>query len=165
MIEEWRPILSLPGYQASSLGRVKGPRCIRKPQLRPDGYYHITLVNPKTGKRSNFQVHRLVCEAFHGSQPFPNAMALHKDHVKTNCMQDNLYWGSHQNNMDDRVKANRSNRPIGEKNPRAKLNWNLVNQLRQKFKEGIPSKALAVEFGIDYTTCNKIVRNKLWIEV
>lgn len=141
-----------------------GPRSIRVPQLRLDGYTHITLVSPETRKRTNKLVHRLVCEAFHGPEPFPEAMALHKDHVRTNCAEDNLYWGTRADNTADRVEAGKSHRPKGESNPKAKLSWDLVREIRQKAEEGIPSAQLAVVYNISPTMCWKIIKHRHWKE-
>src|SRR3546814_17137740 len=43
------------------------------------------------GQRKNFEVHRLVCEAFHGPAP-DGQQAAHKDGVRTNCYASNLRW-------------------------------------------------------------------------
>src|SRR3546814_8935831 len=47
------------------------------------------------GQRKNFEVHRLVCEAFHGPAP-DGQQAAHKDGVRTNCYASNLRWRSEE---------------------------------------------------------------------
>src|SRR3546814_19434090 len=53
------------------------------------------------GQRKNFEVHRLVCEAFHGPAP-DGQQAAHKDGVRTNCYASNLRWATPASNTADR---------------------------------------------------------------
>lgn len=108
MSEQWKPIIGFIGlYEVSSLGYVKSLKTgtlIKRTQSE-SGYLSVTL--HKNGKAYWKDIHRLVCTAFHGLPPFEGAMALHKDDIKIRCVPDNLYWGTHQDNMDD-MKRNRS---------------------------------------------------------
>lgn len=47
----------------------------------------------------NMKVHRLVCEAFHGSPPFERAVVIHIDEDATNNRADNLRWGTQKENL------------------------------------------------------------------
>src|SRR3546814_19306228 len=53
------------------------------------------------GQRKNFEVHRLVCEAFHGPAP-DGQQAAHKDGVRTNCYASNLRWATPASNTADK---------------------------------------------------------------
>lgn len=103
--EQWHPIEGHPSHLVSSLGRLKGPRGIRKPAINSNGYYVFNI--QVKGKTLQYLLHREVCRACHPDSYFPGAYALHKDGVRTNCHKDNLYWGTPQNNMDDRRAAGR----------------------------------------------------------
>jgi hypothetical protein len=64
-------------------------------QVDDKGYARVSYRN------GTASVHRLVCEAFNGPAPFPGAMVLHLDDVKTNNTPKNLRWGTMQENAAD----------------------------------------------------------------
>ncbi len=115
MIEEWRPIRDVPGYEASDLGRVRsldrtiiGPGGLAQRRkgriLRPSrsrGYEQVSLVDPdhRVLYRS---VHRLVMETFVGPRP-PGNEVRHRDGVRDNNQLSNLSWGTHSSNELDKV--------------------------------------------------------------
>lgn len=45
------------------------------------------------------KVHQLVCEAFHGAKPFPNAVVIHIDEDAHNNKAENLRWGTQKDNL------------------------------------------------------------------
>lgn len=51
-----------------------------------------------SGQRTR-KVHQLVCEAFHGPKPFPEAVVIHKDEDAHNNTPMNLKWGTQKENM------------------------------------------------------------------
>lgn len=69
------------------------------------GYATVSI--QYNGKSFNKPVHRLVAEAY-----LPNPLNLpyvcHKDDNPHNPQKDNLYWGTHQDNMNDRSIRNRT---------------------------------------------------------
>lgn len=56
----------------------------------------MSLQNRKFG---NMKIHRLVCEAFHGSPPFPKAVVIHLDENGKNNNASNLKWGTQKENL------------------------------------------------------------------
>lgn len=102
MTEEiWKPIPGYEGYYwASNLGRIKSKHRVRADVLNTCNYSQIGL--SMKGKVRKELVSRLVCSAFHGVCPFPDADALHKDDDKMNNTSDNLYWGTPLQNAADR---------------------------------------------------------------
>lgn len=66
-----------------------------------NGYRRVHLVINK--RRRWYRVHRLVCEAYHGAPPVATPMACHRDGNKDNNCAENLYWGSAQENVNDRT--------------------------------------------------------------
>lgn len=86
MQEEWRPIPSAAGYEASSLGRIKGPRCILKPTRLNSGYMGV-----KIAKRGT-TVHAAVARAFTGPPPTERHTVNHKNGIKTDNRPENLEW-------------------------------------------------------------------------
>lgn len=100
--EQWKPVRGHPGYEASSLGRVRSvPRVLRdgreaggtvlKPQRDKDGYQTVKL-----GRKRMF-VHRCVALAFHGPPE-----VRHLDGNQENCRPENLAWGSRLENEEDK---------------------------------------------------------------
>lgn len=115
MNEIWKPVPSMPGLVASSLGRVRLPeRSVKTPY----GGMRIYKTKPtfgtirKASKNArhkfygywssvlgNFKVHRVVCEAFNGPSPFPRAVVIHKDENALNNKSENLKWGTQKENL------------------------------------------------------------------
>lgn len=107
--EDWRAVVGDPGYQVSSLGRVRsldrvitrrnGVRLtlrgtMLKPQLKRDGHLKVEI-----GSRTR-QVHALVLEAFVG--PCPDGMeGCHGDGNPVDNRLANLRWDTRGNNMLD----------------------------------------------------------------
>lgn len=88
--EAWRPIPSAPGYEASTLGRIRNASTGRvlRDQRNTRGYRKVHLGR----EQQNRLVHRLVCEAFHGPAPTGGEHADHIDFDRTNNRPDNLRW-------------------------------------------------------------------------
>lgn len=119
--EIWKPVPSEPGVLASSLGRIlqapsyapmsRGGFRVYMPQPRYGQvarasktanhvYRHIMLKRYGDGPRQQpRKVHQLVCEAFHGPKPFPDAVVLHLDEDALNNRPENLRWGTQKENL------------------------------------------------------------------
>lgn len=107
--EEWRPIPTAPGYEASSLGRIKsvakgpGRKVGRIMSQNPNGrglYPKVDLTSG--GKRISRPVHRLVGAAFLG--PIPEG--LETRHLNGDGFDNrlaNLKYGTHTENMQDSI--------------------------------------------------------------
>jgi len=107
--EEWRLVLSLPAYEASSLGRM---RRVPFTGAMPHGGFRTyggkewfgawSKVDERfqiTYRGHSYKVARLICEAFHGPPPFPGAVCMHLDEDSRNNRADNLAWGTQRENM------------------------------------------------------------------
>lgn len=154
-MEEWLLIPDHGGfYKISNLGRIFGVRSnkILSQYLNDRGYLASMLG----------RTHILVCRTFHGPKPFPTALALHKDDVKTNNTSDNLYWGDDVDNAKDRVLNDLTT--VGEKNGQAKLDWYKVRLARQLYKEGKSYWELAIQFGVGHITMRNVVFELTWKE-
>ena len=118
MKEIWKDIKDYEGlYQVSNYGRVKsmertvkGPKGNKKIKSRimqeyknKFGYSIISL--SKSGKTKNFQIHRLVAQAF-----IPNPLELpqvnHIDGNKDNNSVNNLEWITNRDNVIHAYKNN-----------------------------------------------------------
>lgn len=119
--EIWKPVPSEPGVLASSWGRIVLPP--RYAPL-PNGGFRAYMPEPRYGQVSKAskhaahefrlimvrrdeaaarqaprKVHQLVCEAFHGPKPFPEAVVLHLDEDAHNNRPENLRWGTQKENL------------------------------------------------------------------
>jgi hypothetical protein len=89
--EEWR---SFGNIFASSKGRLRHKTGhISCGHLYRTGYYYTTL------DCGTMLVHRIICEAFHGPPPFPDAVVNHKDENRGNNHAENLEWLSSADNI------------------------------------------------------------------
>lgn len=160
-MEKWAVIPGYPKYQVSNLGNVLGPRGLRKHVLDKNGYpyFSISLSN---GTCKNFWIHKLVCQMFNGPKPFESAQALHRNGIKTDVRAENLYWGSHQQNMDDMVRQGASS--VGERHGKAVLTWDIIREIRKQHSEGISKIELARKFLVSPQNIGYIIRHKTWRE-
>lgn len=119
--EIWKPVPSELGVLASSWGRILLPP--RYAPL-PNGGFRAYMPDPRYGqiskakkdaaheymlimvrrdeaaaKQAPRKVHQLVCEAFHGPKPFPDAIVLHLDEDALNNRPENLRWGTQKENL------------------------------------------------------------------
>lgn len=112
----WRvhPIYNL--YEASNdgrirslgrYGRVRGGGSYWRPGrelrtfVRPNGYLGSNI--SVDGLRINFELHRFVCEAFHGLAPSDDLEARHKNGNQLDNRPDNLAWSTRSQNMQDKL--------------------------------------------------------------
>lgn len=121
MAEVWKPVPSEEGVLASSEGRILLPpryaplaqggyrAYYPKPRLGQVSRAHSTASHEfliimvrdatKVAKQRPRKVHQLVCEAFHGPKPFPEAVVIHLDEDALNNRPENLKWGTQKENL------------------------------------------------------------------
>ena len=124
--------------------------------INPRGYTQINLIKPD-GKRKSELVHRLVLKTFIGELP-QGQMGLHKDDNKRNNKLSNLYYGSAQDNADDRVRngsqLNGYNHPMAKVTP---LDLKLIPLLREL---GHSWTAVAEVLGVEKSTAQKALKRQ-----
>lgn len=100
VLEEWRPIAGFEGlYEVSNFGQVKrlDTNTLRKP-VPVGGYLSVILY--KHNQHYPRYVHLLVLEAFKSLRP-AGLEGRHLNGDKNNCRDDNLAWGTSQENSVD----------------------------------------------------------------
>lgn len=117
--EQWRSVPGFPGYAVSDTGRVRSlARVVYRRDGRrhtvtesvlatppnDDGYPHVTLHRP--GERRTVAVHLLVAAAFHGPRP-AGLEVRHLNGDPADNRAANLAYGTHAENMRDRVRHGR----------------------------------------------------------
>lgn len=165
---EWRPIPGFNDFKISECGHVRRIRgfnhhCVigqlRCYLHRPDRYWTTDLfIGP--GKRARVYVHRLVCLAFHGEPPFPEAQALHADDNKSNNHHSNIRWGSRGDNGIDAVANARM--ATGERNGAAKLKHDQVAAI---LASNDSQRVLSARYGISRGLVYQIRARKVWRHV
>ncbi len=162
--EVWKPIENYPDYFVSNKGRITSTRRVI-PYIMKGGrgtssmrYFRVTLRGREGTKCVN--IHTLVASAFLGKRP-KGLLTLHWDGDVSNCSVDNLYYGTHQQNADDRITHGNSGKR--EKNPNSKLTDTTIEEIRERYIPGkIKQADLARTFGVTQTQISRIVANKSW---
>lgn len=109
--ESWRSIPTAPGYEASSLGRIRNAARMRPLSLNSNpqtGYLQFTTSSD--GRRKTHTVHRAVCAAFHGNPPSPKHQAAHGNGDRADNRAVNLRWATRSENMRDSMRHGTWNR-------------------------------------------------------
>lgn len=183
MVEEWRDIAGFPGYQASSLGRLKtlakicysprggGYRFTRRERVligKPDknwGYISHSVKSITQPDKQTFLAHRLVALAFIDnpeSKPFIN----HKNGIKTDNRPENLEWCTKSENGIHAVQTGLHTALRGETNGNSILKPEQVVSIRAQYESGMRTQwSLAREFKIGRTTVQRIIKRELWAHV
>jgi hypothetical protein len=137
--ETWRLVPGVPGISASSWGNIllagsvgampNGTPRAYQTKAHPgnwqistsgQGRYIVTIRGRNGAKAKNHIVARLVCAAFHGPAPFPNAKCLHLDENSRNNRPDNLKWGTQKENLNHPGFLEYCRGRTGENNPYVK---------------------------------------------
>lgn len=171
---EYRGVPGIPGYRVGDDASVwSNKRKSRWSDGERDGewkrmkykkhkrgeYIVVTLCHE--GKSITFLLHRLVLLCFVGPPPSDEHLGLHRNDDKTNNTPNNLYWGTHQENMED---AKRNGKVTGgERNGCVKLMEEQVKEIvRLRAEEGIGSRRLARMFGVHHTTIQAVLSGTNW---
>ncbi|CAN7226522.1 NUMOD4 motif-containing HNH endonuclease [Caballeronia sp. LjRoot31] len=162
MIEIWRAVPGYEGlYKVSSEGRVK--RCDKYPGHvlkfghNKQGRRQVTLC--RDGVAIKYQVHRLVLEAFVGSCP-PGLECRHGDGDHLNNRLGNLCWGTHTQNMQDKIAHGTSGK--GEANPHAKLCEDDIRAIRMSPHT---QRALGKAYGVSQVAIQAVQKRRTWAHV
>jgi hypothetical protein len=155
-LEEWRPTPEAPGYEASSLGRVRGPGGILKQIPNRDGYLMVSV--KIDGVWTSRQVGACVCAAFHGPRPEGHE-ADHRDTHRQRNTPGNLRW------LPQGVNKSLAAHETGEDRHGAKLTSGAVAYIRKHyvpFSRTWGGHALARRFGVSGPTIMSVVRERRW---
>jgi hypothetical protein len=116
------------------------------------GYLRVNLCNGR-GKRKDFFVHRLVCEAFH-KNPENKPCVNHIDENKTNNTASNLEWCTVKENCNHGTRnarvAKTKSKPVGQYTLDGKL-----------FKVWQSASEVQRHLGFDSSTISKAARGKI----
>jgi hypothetical protein len=164
MDEIWKPIPGYPGYEASSLGRVRsfcrkkgGEPLVLSPQKMTSGYLKLTL--RVQGASRQHAIHRLILSAFSG-ESFQGAEAAHLNGNRHDNRAENLAWTTPRENRFHKREHGTDNR--GERHPMAKLTAVDVESIRQGRAAGVPRAEMAARFGVCVNHISRITAGAQW---
>lgn len=167
--EEWRPVPGHPGYEASSLGRVRSVdrwitsrRFWPSVMLRPfagDEYKKVRL-----GPKLFAPVHIIVCLTFHGVRPSKSHLVAHWNGDKLDNRSSNLRWATPKENKADEVRH--GTWTAASRHGSAKLTETdvlVIRKLRQDHR--LTFHAIGKRFGITRSHVKGIVDGRWWKSV
>lgn len=159
--ETWKPIPGYPNYEASDLGRVRRTTdtsrylsgYVLTSYVRNGRYPEVGLC--EGGHSTNIFVHQAVVLAFVG--PPPAGMEIrHLDGDKLNCRLDNLKYGTHKQNSEDRYR-------LGEQ--QTKLDLDKAEEIRELHTKGESMGLLAKRYNVSSTAIWNVVHYRTWKHV
>ena len=172
--EEWRALDAYPGHSVSSHGRVRrdipryGGGGASRPPLEclatralPQGHVQVTI--SISNKPITLLVHRLVALAFLPPAKEGQDRVLHADDDPSNNRPSNLRWGTAADNSADMVKRGRQAR--GVRVPSAKIDPDLVRQIRRASAAGQRQRDIAKSFGVAQSNVSLICSGRTWRHV
>lgn len=122
------------------------------------GYWCVALY--VDGTRIAQKVHALVCLAFHGPKPDNTYQVCHRDGVRDNNVPENIYWGTAQENAEDRNKHGNTLR--GSDANGSKLTEVQIVEIRELLKQGLTQQKIALRFGVSQVHISRIKSNSNW---
>ena len=160
---EWKPVKDYEGYEISSCGdvrNVKTGRILKHGRNR--GYASVNLY---TGERKykTKKVHRLIAEAF-----IDNAEGLpvinHKNGDKLDNRIENLEWCTQAHNIQHMIDEG-IHPGKGATHWAAKLNEEIVLQMRKLRAAGRSVNEIARQFGVRHNTASQAISGASWAHV
>lgn len=170
--EEWRSIPDFDGYQASSLGKIRGIdrlkpgrngfRLTRGQELKQTpnkkGYPEVRL--RKNGTHTRL-VHKLVASAFLVKTEGCTQIN-HINGVKTDNSFENLEWVTQSQNQLHAYKLGLQPSRAGEGNGRAILTDEKVTNIKELYNSGKPAREVSEILGISLYTVRQIISGRTW---
>ena len=179
-MEIWKSVPGYPGYEASTLGRIRSvdrfleyegrwgttKRLHRGRVLRlkrkPNGC-GLTYLTFYADGGFTPQVNRTVCLTFNGEPPSKKHEAAHLDGKTENNRPENLEWKTPIENAADKVRHGTA--PIGTKNAMSRLNDEAAADIIDRYASGETSKGLAAEYKVSVSNIRIIARGDSWKHV
>lgn len=175
MDEVWLPIFGYKGkYEVSSFGRVRSlervvsigvnKRKISEKILSPkegsSGYFLLTL-HGDNGQRKSVNIHRIVAAAFLGGAN--GLIVRHKDNNKKNNSIENLEYGTHKQNTEDRIKHGTMNYGESVHNSRLSIDDVLWIKSHYIFRDStFGTIAMSKKFNVSPSTISAVLHERNW---
>lgn len=123
----------------------------------PNGYYAIC----RNGIPD--YIHRVIW-AYYNRTIVPDGLCVLHKCDKPSCINpEHLFIGTHQDNMDDKVRKGRQQK--GEEIHNARLTTPDIVVIRARVRAGETQKNIADDYGVDRITINDVVNGRTWVGV
>lgn len=172
-MEIWIEVKGYEGlYEVSNLARIKS---LKKKKWNGFDYQEVQekIMSPKTNRKGYKQLcftvksksktvslHRIVAQAFIDN-PDNLPIVLHIDDNPSNCLPENLKWGTQRDNMID--SAMKGRKPRGETSTKSKLTEIQVREIRKRLEdENISCYKVAKYFKVSQNCIWNIKRRNSW---
>jgi hypothetical protein len=170
--EEWRNIPDFDGYQASSLGKIRGIDRLKqgrsglrltrgqemKQMLNKKGYPEVRL--RKNGTHTRL-VHKLVSSAFLVKSEGCTQIN-HINGIKTDNSVINLEWVTQSENQKHAYKLGLQPSRAGESNNRATITDKDVTKLKLLYNSGKTTKEVSELLGVNLSIVRQIIYGQSW---
>lgn len=125
----------------------------------PKGYGVVGL----SGSRKTERTHRTSYRLFKGD---PTGMHVLHTCDNPSCVNpDHLWLGTNADNVADKMSKGRQSSVVHELNPRSKLSYDDVHEIRTAFTLGARQQILADLYGLTDAHVSQIVLGKKWVSV
>jgi hypothetical protein len=168
--EAWKQIPDFPGYEASSMGRIRSVdrfdqngvlrhgQVLRRWTNGKKGY--LCVCPSVNGKHRAALVHRLVAAAFLGPCP-PGHECNHRDGAKHNCAMLNIEYVTPAENVRHAYAIGLQKPKSGERSGNARLKLCEVEEIR-RLSRSVPCKVVAAMFKVATATVYDIRSGRRW---
>jgi hypothetical protein len=162
-VEIWKPVVGFEQlYEVSNFGRIKTlpKKGFKKIVIRKtgtdvrNGYVTITL--RKNNIPITKRIHSLVVEAFLNTKTTRKLVCNHKDGNKTNNKLSNLEIITQKENVLHAIAIGKTKIPLKDERYNSKIKEKDFQLLKDLFKQGLTSKAIAKQFNVCPTTISRI---------
>ena len=162
----FRQVEGFPRYLISDHGdvfsRIRAMRFLAA-TIGSHGYSYVSLMADGSSKGAKICLHILVARAF---VPNPHDLPCvnHKNGISRPMSSENLEWMTYSENnihaMDTGLNWN-----VGDTHYAAKINENVVRQVRALVSSGLMHHEVAEQFGLKRKHVTKIVNRQIWARV
>lgn len=130
------------------------------------GPVNSTRYGTITINKKNYSAHRIIATLVYGL-PAENQVVMHSCNNKPCINPEHLSIGSQSDNLKYAASLRRNFVPglKGEEHRMSKLNDTSVREIREKYKNGISSVKLGLEYGVNGRTIRSLLAGKTWKHV
>lgn len=177
MQDRFKEVKNFEKYMACTNGHIysqdynhTGKTKVLKECIDKDGYPYVRFViNTKAYKK---MVHRVIAETLIPN-PLQKPQVNHKNGIKTDNRIENLEWVTCKENIEHSYKVlgkkptekmikDFTKRVKGCANVKAKINYEIAENIRKDRKNGMILKELANKYALSISQVGVICQNKFW---